>query len=70
MLPEDFNALSLDERGRHTFQRGTFFKALDTYSKKNRLLYSVYDLIVEVTLNKETNKIEDIVAWQNKDIKK
>lgn len=57
-----------NERGEHTFQRGTYFKALDTYSKRNKILYLVYDLIVEVTLNQETNKIEDIQAWQNREI--
>ena len=69
MLPKEFNALSLHERGEHTFQHGKYFKALDTYSKKNKLLYAVYDFIVEVTLNKETNKIEDIQAWEMKLLK-
>jgi hypothetical protein len=69
VFPEDFNALSLQEKGEHAFQHGTYFKALDTYSKRNKLLYMVYDLIVEVTLNQEPNGIEAIQAWQNKEIK-
>ena len=68
MLPEDFNALELHDRGELTFQKGTFIKALETYAKKNRALYGYNDLLIEVTFDKETNKIEDIQAWANKPI--
>jgi hypothetical protein len=68
MEPDEFNALSLDEKGEHTFKHGEYFKPLDLYSKRNKLLYMVYGMIVEVTVNVEINKIEDIQAWQTKNI--
>ena len=68
MLPEDFNALELHDKSEIVFQQGTFIKALDTYSKKNKALYGYNDLLIEVTFDKETNKIEDIQAWANKPI--
>jgi hypothetical protein len=69
MLPEEFNELSIQEKGELTFQKGTFIKALDTYSRRNKAVYGLNKLIVEVTFDNETNKILEIVAWENKLIK-
>lgn len=64
MTPEEFNKLSLDERGEYTFLKGKYFQPLDLYSKQNKLLYMVYGMIIEVIFNKETYKVEDIQAWR------
>jgi len=64
MLPDEFNNLTIDERGELTFKEGKYFKPLDLYSKRNILLYMFQGMIVEVTVNTETNKVEDIQAWK------
>lgn len=64
MLPDEFNKLTLYEKGELTFKQGTYFKPLDLYSKRNRVLYMFQGMIVEVTLNTHTNKVEDIHAWK------
>ncbi len=68
MTPDEFNNLNLDDRGAHTFNHGTYFKPLDLYSKRSKVLYMVYGMIVEVIVNKDTNKIEDIQAWKEIEI--
>ena len=64
MLSDEFNNLTLDERGELPFKQGKYFRSLDLYAKRNKVLYMFQGMIVEVTVNTDTNKVEGMHAWK------
>jgi hypothetical protein len=63
MLTEEFNKLSLSERGKLVFGAGKLINIYDDNKLQKVFYYKLGELKIDVIYDKVNNRLLDIIAW-------